>query len=114
MTRRRTKDHLQDILEASHAAQEFVDDTTFEGFSEDKKTVFAVIRALEIIGEATKRLPGVIREQHPDVPWREMAGMRDKLLHDYVTVDLRIVWRTVTEEIPVVEESIREILEDIP
>ena len=68
MTPRRTNDHLQDILDSARAAQEFIDGTAFETFAGDKKTVFAVIRDLEIIGEATKRLSDEIRKRYPHVP----------------------------------------------
>lgn len=80
-------DYLQDILDAAESATAFVGDLSVEAFAVDKKTVFVVVRALEIMGEATKRLPEPLRQRYPDVPWRAMAGMRDKLAHDYITVD---------------------------
>lgn len=95
MTERTSVDHLEDILDAAEKAQRFVEGMTYETFVNDDKSVFAVIRALEIIGEATKQLPEELRDEYPGVPWSLMAGMRDKLVHDYVNVDRQIVWTTV-------------------
>jgi uncharacterized protein with HEPN domain len=83
----------------------------FQEFSSDERTHYAAVRALEIVGEATKRLPKAFRERHATVPWRDMAGMRDRLIHDYVGVNLQLVWRTVVEDAPVLEAEIRAILE---
>jgi uncharacterized protein with HEPN domain len=113
MTDRTSIDHLEDILDAAEKAQAFVEGTTYETFVTDDKSVFAVIRALEIIGEATKRLPQPLRDEHPQVPWSSMAGMRDNLIHDYSDVDRQLVWRTVQEEIPEVRRQVQTILEDI-
>lgn len=112
MTDRTYTDHLEDILDAAEKAQRFTTNMTYEAFAEDDKTVFAVIRALEVIGEATKRLPTALRDQYPQVPWESMAGMRDKLIHDYINVNRQIVWRTVKKELPDVRQQLEAILEE--
>src|ERR671922_283012 len=88
-------DYLRDILDAVESAEQFTAGMDFDAFVADKKTTFAVIRALEIVGEATKRIPDAFRQRYPEVPWRQMAGMRDKLSHDYISVNLRRVFDTV-------------------
>ncbi len=93
-------DSIKDIIDALEKCLSFVVDMDFESFDSDDKTVFAVIRALEIAGEAIKQVPPNIRQQNPDVPWREMAGMRDKLIHHYFGISHAVVWQTITEDIP--------------
>jgi uncharacterized protein with HEPN domain len=97
---RRLEEYLDDIRDAATKAIEFVASMSNEEFQGDHKTVFAVIRALEIIGEATKRIPDDFRQQYPEVPWREMAGIRDKLIHDYLRVNVNVVWKTVRDDLP--------------
>lgn len=76
-----------------------------EEFCHDVKTAYAVIiHAFEIIGEATKRLPSSIKEAYPDMPWRLVAGMRDKLIHDYFGINMMVVWKTVSEDLPLLEK----------
>ena len=106
-------DHLEDILDAIEKATTFVEGMTFETFATDDRTVYAVVRALEIVGEATKRIPSSLRDSYPAIPWREMAGMRDKLIHDYVAVNLVVVWRTAAEDLPLLKQELRRILAQV-
>lgn len=105
-------DYVEDILDAIAKIKLLVTDVTFEQFAEDFRINFAVVRALEIIGEATKRLPMEVRQEYPSIPWREMAGMRDRIIHGYDTVDLHIVWETVTQRIPALRPEIERIILD--
>lgn len=105
-------DYVEDIIEAMDNAEMLLEGVSFNQFADDFRINYAVVRALEIVGEATKRLPERIRNEYPDVPWRDMAGMRDRIIHGYDNVDLRIVWDTVTKRIPLVKPQIRQILKD--
>ena len=89
-----------DILRACNLARQFVDDLDHAAFATDEKTQAAVLHELTIIGEAVKRLSSDFREAHPRIPWRLIAGMRDRLIHQYDAVDLDEVWKTVTTDLP--------------
>ena len=104
--------YLKDILEAMEAIERFVEGMEFEDFKMDDKTSSAVIRKFEIIGEATKNVPETIKQKYPIIPWREMAGMRDKLIHFYFGIKYDLVWHTIKDVIPEVKSLIRKILED--
>lgn len=106
-------DLLNDMRDSAAKARAFVVGMDFAGFAGDDKTVYAVVRALEIVGEAAKRIPDDIRSQAPSLPWRSMSGMRDKLVHDYVSVDVEIVWRTVAEDLPDLETKIAALIASI-
>lgn len=93
-------DYLRDILDSINKVEQFTEGMDFEQFSSDTKTVYAVIRALEIMGEATRNIPNPVRQRHTTVPWREMVGIRNKLIHEYFGVNLEVVWETVEQDIP--------------
>jgi uncharacterized protein with HEPN domain len=107
---RNVLDYLTDIAAAIDAAQSFVAGMTVAQFRADQRTVYAVTHALEIVGEAAKRIPEPVRGRYPAVPWRLMAGMRDRLIHGYNTVDLDVLWKTVTEDLPITQPLVGEAL----
>lgn len=111
--RRIYRDYLRDILEAAEQAQQFVSGMNFAAFRADTKTQFAVIRALEIIGEAARQIPGTVQRRYPQVPWPDMLGMRNVLIHEYFGVDTLVLWRTVQEDIPALITEMREILDEM-
>jgi len=102
--------YLRDILDALESIEKFVQDMTFEEFKQDDKTVSAVIQKFEIIGEATKQIPDELKDKSPQIPWKEMAGMRDRLIHFYFGVDYQLVWTAIKERIPLVKGYIKKIL----
>lgn len=109
MPSRRDRDFLDDIVQASGRALRYVGNMEYNAFVADQKTQDAVIRTLEIVGEATKYLSEDLRAQYEDVPWRSMAGLRDRLIHGYFGVNLDIVWQIVSEELPALRDRVREI-----
>jgi uncharacterized protein with HEPN domain len=88
-------DYVEDIVGAMSNSEEFVRGMKYEEFIKDQKTIYAVVRALEIIGEAVRKIPAPVRNRYPEIPWKNMAGMRNKLIHEYFGVNLRIVWDAV-------------------
>ncbi len=104
--------YLNDIREAINSIEIFVEGMTFEEFQNDDKTSSAVIRKFEIIGEATKNIPETIRNQHPQIPWKDIAGMRNKLIHAYSEVDLKLVWMTIKQRLPELKSVIEKISEN--
>jgi uncharacterized protein with HEPN domain len=107
------RDYVADILSAVQEVEDFTRGMKYEHFAVDKKTVNAVVRSLEVMGEAAKRIPEDVRQRYPDVPWKRMTGMRDKLIHEYSGVDLEIVWGVVKTELPPVKPLVEQVFRDL-
>jgi uncharacterized protein with HEPN domain len=105
--------YIKDILENMNDAESFLGSLSQDDFRRNKKTVNAVIRSIEIIGEAAKSVPSAMREKSPDIPWKDMAGMRDVCIHMYFGVNHRRVWEVVKEDIPRIKPLIVKLLNSI-
>ena len=112
MKSRDLRDYLQDILDAVNDIERFVADMSYEQFIKDKKTLNAVVRSIEVIGEASKRLPLSLKAKNSELPWREITGMRDKLIHAYFGMDTETIWKTVKENIPQLKQTIKKMAKD--
>jgi len=95
MRKRDYRDYIKDIIDSINDIESFTENMTFEDFAKDKKTINAVIRSIEVIGEAAKNIPKKLRDKYPYIPWKKMAGMRDKMIHEYFGVDIKILWKTI-------------------
>ncbi len=103
--------YFKDILAAITKIEEYVGDLSFDRFIQDNMRVDAVVRNLEIIGEATKHLPVSVREKYPFVDWKRISGLRDILIHEYFGVDLEVLWDIVKNKIPNLKNNVKKILE---
>ena len=103
--------YLEDILAAAAKIRSYVGTMGADEFLRDGKTVDAVVRNLEIIGEAVKQLPDAVRAQEPGIEWQKIAGLRDILIHAYARVDLDIIWDVVANKLPELEARVRTLLE---
>ena len=100
------------MLEAISDIEKFIEDVSEEDFYKNKEKQYAVLRALEIIGEATKNLSKGLRAKHRRIPWRDIAGMRDKLIHEYFGIKLELVWGTIKQNLPELKKQMAEILKE--
>jgi uncharacterized protein with HEPN domain len=100
------------MVDSASKAILFTEGMTFSSFMKDEKTQYAVIRAIEIIGEASKKIPKSLRTKYREIPWNEISGMRDKLIHDYFGINSKIVWKTVNEDLPALKKLIIRILQE--
>jgi uncharacterized protein with HEPN domain len=90
-----------------------VDNMSYGDLESDKKTLYAVIRCLEIIGEAVKKIPTNIKEKYSEIPWKEIGGMRDKLIHEYFGVDIETIWDTIHEDLSPLKSLISRMINDL-
>ena len=105
--------YLEDMLETMDKIERYTHGLTFEQFSGDDKTVDAVIRGFTILGEAAKNIPASLRTKHADVPWKDIAGMRDKLVHEYFGIQYEVVWETIRNRLPPLRSLIEAMLKDM-
>ncbi|MBI5574727.1 MAG: DUF86 domain-containing protein [Elusimicrobia bacterium] len=113
MIKRDYRDYIKDILDSINDVREFIKNMKYNEFICDRKTVNAVVRSVEIIGEASKKIPKSVKDKYPNVPWKKMAGMRDKLIHEYFGIDTTILWEVATKEIFTIESPMKNIFEDL-
>ncbi len=106
-------DYLRDIVAYADTADRILSGTSFQSFRDSEEKTLAVIRALEIIGEAARQIPKEVRRNHPDIEWAEAIAMRNKVVHGYFGVDLQVVWNTVREDLPPLRQAVARILEGV-
>lgn len=104
--------YLEDILKSAAKVQRYTDGMSFEDFLADERTLDAVVRNLEIIGEAAKNVPEKVRLRYPEIEWRKIAGLRDILSHTYFKVSEAILWDVVQNKLPPLAEQVKQILEN--
>lgn len=105
-------DFIEDILDGMNKAEVLLEGVGYSQFESDFRINFAVVRSLEIIGEAAKRQPEEVRQEYPDIPWKGMAVMRERIMHGYDNVDLQIVWDVVKSNIPQIKPKIERVIKD--
>jgi len=105
--------YLEDILGCIGNIEEYSKGISYAEFKKDQMRIDAVIRNLEIIGEAVKKLPDGFRKDYPDVEWAKIAGLRDILIHEYFGVNLEIIWDVVSNKIPDLKKSVKKMMQDI-
>ena len=103
----RERKWLEDILEAIQLTEEFVTGMEFADFQDDSKTRYAVVHALLIISEASRRLSEDLKNRHPDIPWRDIANSGNIYRHEYHSINDRMIWKTVTESLPTLKNALK-------
>lgn len=111
--KRTNKHYFRDILEYAKSASEFIENFSFEMLTNDKKTAFAIVRALEVIGEASNRIPEEVKEKYPNIPWHKIRGLRNKIVHNYDDIDYTIVWNILKNDIPTLISQVKEIFDEV-
>ena len=104
---------LEDIIESIEKIEAYIGDMEYDAFIDDGKTVDAVVRNLEIIGEASKKLPDDLKDKISEVPWHRMTGLRNIIAHEYFGIDLKIIWKIVKENLPEVKPSLEKLLKEL-
>lgn len=113
MTQREFRDFLQDIIEAICQLEKMTQDLSFEEFSTKIEIFLSAVKLIEIIGEAVKNIPDEVRVNYPNIPWKNIAGMRDKLVHEYWAIDEKVVWKVIQNNLPQLKRIIISIIEKL-
>ncbi|MCA2721720.1 MAG: DUF86 domain-containing protein [Microcystis sp. M048S1] len=113
MTQREFRDLLQDILEAICQLEKMTQALSFEEFSTKIEIFLSAVKLIEIIGEAVKNIPDEVRVNYPNIPWKNIAGMRDKLVHEYWAIDEKVVWKVIQNNLPQLKRIIISIIEKL-
>lgn len=111
--KRTYKMFIEDILEAMNKIERYIKDLDYEEFARNEMVVDAVIRNLEVIGEASKNVPESVRERYSEIPWKRMIGLRNIAIHEYFGIDLSIIWEIITKNIPETRSMIEKLLKNI-
>lgn len=110
MSKREWKLFVEDVLESIGLIEKYIEGMKNEDFVNDRKTTDAVVRNLEIIGEASRHIPDEVKEKYPDIDWKGVIGLRNRITHEYFGISLRIVWDIVKQELPKLKEQMKKIL----
>lgn len=113
MSEKSPKIYLEDVLTSISRIEEYTKELSFESFKNDQKTIDAVVRNLEVIGEAAKKIPEDFVEKYCELPWREMVRMRNKVIHEYFGIDITILWQTIKEDLPGLKKQAQNLLKTL-
>ena len=113
MKKREYRDYLLDILNSIEDVETFIKDMTYDDFFLDRKTSLAVVRSIEIIGEAARQIPRSVKDKGPSIPWEQMVGMRNKITHEYFGVDYKIVWKTAKQSLPKLKTKLARLIKQV-
>lgn len=107
------KDSIQDILDVINRIEKFTQGINFDEFNDSEEKIFAVEKCLEIIGEAIKNIPQPMRDNYPQIPWKQITGMRDKIAHQYWRIDVAVIWKATTKDISKLKLILIDILDEL-
>jgi uncharacterized protein with HEPN domain len=112
MSEREIKNLLEDIFDAANKIINYTKGMSYDDFIEDDKTVDAVVRNFEIIGEASNKIPDDFKTEHPEIEWRRVIGFRNRIIHEYFGIEYENLWRIRNENVPILSEFMKQILDE--
>lgn len=113
MSKRGIKLYLEDIQDSIRKIEKYTRGSNFEKFSRNEQMIDAVVRNLSIIGEAVRNIPKEIKTKNPEVAWKEIKGMRNKVIHEYFGIDEEILWKTIQDDLPIFKKQIAKLLKTV-